>query len=198
MDERISYDRELIRRLLAGDEAAFDELVDEYYPRLYRFAHRRTGGDAQATQDVVQASFATVIPKLSEFRGEAPLFSWLCSFCRYEIQAYWRRTSRQRQREQQDDDSVEVRAAFDSLSRLSDDPESQLLRKRLSEAVRVTLDSLPVRYGNALEWKYLHGLSVADIAARLGMSVKAAESTLTRARVAFRDGFSEMLRRTGP
>jgi RNA polymerase sigma-70 factor (ECF subfamily) len=195
MDERVSYDLELIGRLLDGDEAAFDELVDEYYPRLYRFAYRRTGSDAQATQEVVQASFATIIPKLGEFRGEAPLFSWLCTFCRYEIQAYWRRTSRQRHREQLVDDSLEVRAAFDSLGRLGDDPESQLVRKRLSEAVRWTLDSLPVRYGNALEWKYLHGLSVADIASRLGMSAKAAESTLTRARTAFRDGFSELLRR---
>lgn len=194
MDERVSHDLELIGRLLDGDEAAFDELVDEYYPRLYRFAYRRTG-DPQATQEVVQASFATIIPKLGEFRGEAPLFSWLCTFCRYEIQAYWRRTSRQRHREQLVDDSLEVRAAFDSLGRLGDDPESQLVRKRLSEAVRRTLDSLPVRYGNALEWKYLHGLSVADIAGRLGMSAKAAESTLTRARAAFRDGFSELLRR---
>lgn len=195
MDERISYDLELIGRLLDGDEAAFDELVDEYYPRLYRFAHRRTGSDTQATQEVVQASFATIIPKLGEFRGEAPLFSWLCTFCRYEIQAYWRRTSRQRHREELVEDSLEVRAAFDSLGRLGDDPESQLVTKRLSEAVRRTLDSLPVRYGNALEWKYLHGLSVADIAGRLGMSAKAAESTLTRARAAFRDGFSELLRR---
>ncbi|MGH9459033.1 MAG: RNA polymerase sigma factor [Thermoanaerobaculia bacterium] len=195
MDERISYDLALIARLVEGDEPAFDELIDEYYPRLYRFAHRRTGGDSHATQEVVQASFAAAIPKLGEFRGEASLFSWLCTVCRYEINAYWRRTSRQRQYERLIDDSVEVRAAFDSLERLGEDPESQLVRKRLAEAVRVTLDALPVRYGNALEWKYLQGLTVADVAARLGTSVKAAESTLTRAREAFRDGFSELLRK---
>ena len=50
--------------MLRGDEAAFDTFVDEYYPRLYRFAYRRMGGDQEAAQDVVQSTFATLIPKI--------------------------------------------------------------------------------------------------------------------------------------
>ena len=56
--------------------------------------------------------------------------------------------------------------------------------------VWAVLDHLPVRYGNALQWKYIQGLSVREIASRLGASPKAAESLLTRARQAFRDGFA--------
>jgi DNA-directed RNA polymerase specialized sigma24 family protein len=41
-----------------------------------------------------------------------------------------------------------------------------------------------------LEWKYIHELSVQEIAERLGVGYKAAESLLTRARAAFREGFS--------
>jgi len=36
-------------------------------------------------------------------------------------------------------------------------------------ALRVALDHLPQRYGNALEWKYLEGLSVKEIAQRMEM-----------------------------
>jgi DNA-directed RNA polymerase specialized sigma24 family protein len=57
----------------------------------------------------------------------------------------------------------------------------------------VALDHLSPHYGEegqALEWKYLDGLSVKEIAARLRLAPKAAESLLTRARRAFRDGFS--------
>ena len=54
------------------------------------------------------------------------------------------------------------------------------------------LDGLPARYGDALEWKYVEGLPVVEIAARLAVSPKAAESLLTRAREAFRDAFATL------
>jgi RNA polymerase sigma-70 factor (ECF subfamily) len=56
----------------------------------------------------------------------------------------------------------------------------------------VTLDCLPPWYGDALEWKYIHGLSVKEIAERLNLGSKAAESLLTRARKAFREGFAAL------
>jgi RNA polymerase sigma-70 factor (ECF subfamily) len=56
----------------------------------------------------------------------------------------------------------------------------------------MALDDLPDRYGDVLEWKYLHGLSVNEIAGRLGLTAKAAESMLTRARAAFREGFNTL------
>ena len=75
----------------------------------------------------------------------------------------------------------------------ADDPETGFERQELSRLVQVTLDHLPRRYGDALEWKYLDGLPVEEIASRLGVGYKAAESLLARARQAFREGFaSEM------
>jgi DNA-directed RNA polymerase specialized sigma24 family protein len=58
--------------------------------------------------------------------------------------------------------------------------------------VHLVLDALPAHYANALEWKYLEELSVAEIAGRLGLGEKAAESLLTRARAAFRDAFTTL------
>ena len=59
---------------------------------------------------------------------------------------------------------------------------------------QVALDQLPQHYGNALEWKYLEGLPVKEIASRLKLSPKAAESLLTRAREAFRECFTSLTR----
>ena len=53
--------------------------------------------------------------------------------------------------------------------------------------IQATLDYLPSHYGNVLEWKYIEDNSVAEIAARLDIAPKAAESLLTRARKAFRE-----------
>jgi DNA-directed RNA polymerase specialized sigma24 family protein len=56
--------------------------------------------------------------------------------------------------------------------------------------VHGALDQLPTRYGNALEWKYVEGASVREIAGRLQLGAKATESLLTRARAAFREVFN--------
>jgi RNA polymerase sigma-70 factor (ECF subfamily) len=188
-----NHDRRLVATILKGDEQAFETFVDEYYPRLYRFAYPRVGYDPEVTQDVVQGTFSKVIPKLAYYRGEAALFSWLCSFCRYEIAAHWRGKAKRAPEVELTEDAPQVRAALESLAMTEDGPGAQLERRELARLVRVALDSLPVRYGNALEWKYLRDCSVRQIADRLGLSPKAAESLLTRARQAFRDGFAELV-----
>jgi RNA polymerase sigma-70 factor (ECF subfamily) len=186
------HDRTLVRRLLDGDADAFDTFVDEYYPRLYRFAYPRVGRDPDCAQDVVQGTFQKVIPKLATYRGEAPLFSWLCTFCRHEISALWRDRSRREPESDLVEDAPHVRAALESLAMAEDGPADLAARRELARLVRVALDHLPLRYGAVLEWKYLDEVSVREIAGRLGISEKAAESTLTRARGAFRDGFAEL------
>jgi RNA polymerase sigma factor (sigma-70 family) len=91
------------------------------------------------------------------------------------------------------EDSAEVRGALESLWVLTGEgPEDALRQEEVARLVHVALDRLPGRYGDALEWKYIDGLSVRQIAERLGLSAKAAESLLTRARAAFRDGFSTL------
>lgn len=190
-------DRRLIDRLLRGDEAAFSTFVDEYYPRLYRFAYRRLRGDADAAQDVVQGTFERVIPALGSYRGEAALFTWLCTFCRHEIAAFLKKRHPLVAYETElNEEAPEVRAALESLAAAADGPENELQRKELARIVRVALDHLPPHYDHALEWKYLQGISVNEIAERLGLTPKAAESLLTRARQAFRDAFGELAGRT--
>jgi len=182
-------DQELVRRMLAGEEAAFEGFFDRYFPGLYRFALPRLGYDPDAAEDVVQATLCRVMAKLRTYRGEAALFTWLCTFCRHEISAHYRRLGRG-PTVTLVEDAPEVRAALESLaSSHADRPEETLHRKEIARLVQATLDALPGRYGDALEWKYIHGLSVKEIGERLGVGPKAAESLLTRARVAFRDGF---------
>ena len=190
MRETYSEDRKLVRRLVGGDERAFDAFVDEYFPRLYRFAYSRVGGDREAAEDVVQTTFMNVIRKIGTYRGEAALFTWLCTFCRYEIAAFWRRRGKRMAEVKLVEDSPAIRAAVETLGAFSEGNIARFERDELARLVWAVLDHLPVRYGNALQWKYIHGLSVREIAARSETSPKAVESLLTRARQAFRDGFS--------
>jgi RNA polymerase sigma-70 factor (ECF subfamily) len=190
-----SSDLLLARRVLRGDGAAFDEFFRGHFPGLMRFAQSRLGGDGEAAEEVVQATLCAAVAKLGTYRGEAALFTWLCTFCRHEIGNWLRRRGRDGERVELVEDRPEIAAALESLSTsLEGDPERSLGRAETARLVHVTLDRLPGSYASALEWKYVEGISVAEIAARLSLTTKAAESLLTRAREAFRDGFKEINR----
>ena len=84
-------DRQLTQLLLGGDGAAFQQFFDAYFPRLYRFILRRTDDDAETARDVAQAALIKGVRHLDKYRGEASLFTWLCTFCRHEISDFWER-----------------------------------------------------------------------------------------------------------
>src|ERR1051325_9591365 len=181
-------ERELVRRMLGGDEGAFDEFFADYFPRLFRFAVLRVR-DPDAAEDLVQNSLISAVRNLGSWRGEATLFTWLCTICRREISAWEKRTSRRVLVSLAEDDPG-VRAALDSIGAAAEAPDAGLKRADTGRIVQLVLDHLPPRYSRALEWKYLEEMSVDDIAVRLQCTPKAAESLLTRARDAFRDGFA--------
>lgn len=183
-------DLALARRLLAGDELAFEEFFADYFPRLYRFALVRLGGNADAAEEVAQAVLIRGVAKLHTYRGDAAMFTWLCTLCRREIAGWLAHVGRTAEISLVDDEP-RTRAALEALAASAGhDPETELQRQELSRLVQATLDHLPGRYGDVLEWKYIQELSVDEIAGRLGVRYKAAESLLTRARESFRDGFS--------
>ncbi len=205
MHETAESDRDLVRRILAGDQAAFRRLFDGYFPRLYRFALVRLGGDHDAAEDVVQLTFCKAIERLDGYRGEAALYTWFCQICRNTLIDWCRARNRDDRAVVPLDDEPGIRALLDSLAApAAEQPELLHWRGELAHLVQVTVDSLPERYGQALEWKYVDGLSVAEIAARLGVGEKAAESLLTRSREAFRTvigdvaSITELLRRPQP
>jgi len=187
-------DRDLARRVLAGEERAFDEFFEGHFPGLYRFALTRLNHDQDAAEEVAQATVCKGITKLGTYRGEAALFTWLCTFCRHEISAWYRRNKVRARHVDLIEDIPEVRAGLESSAAMIDDPDQAFDRAEIGRLVQVALDQLPSHYGNALEWKYLEELPVKEIASRLDLSPKAAESLLTRAREAFRDCFTTLTR----
>ncbi len=195
--DQIREDRTFVRRLLDGDEAAYERLFEDYFGGLYRFALTRLDFDEALAQEVVQATMLKAIDKLDTYRGEAALFSWLCSVCRREITAYFRRQRRSPVEVELIENTPEIRAVLDALAAGTAGPEDALRQKEVTRLVHLTLDHLPPRYGRALEWKYFDGLSVKEIAERLGVTPKAAESVMSRARESFRTGFGALNRGLG-
>lgn len=189
----LSDDKRLAERMLNGDQRAFDEFFNGYFDRLYRFALVRVNHDEDMAEDVVQQTLCRAVEKISQFRGDSALFTWLCRICRNIIVDTFRSADRIRGQAIPFEDSDEIRLALESLSAMNaNDPHQDAVNQQIKRLVRVVLDYLPRRYGQVLEWKYIEGYSVKEIAAYLGVAPKAAESTLTRARTAFKEGFAAL------
>lgn len=184
-------DRRLVERLLTGEQAAFNEFFAQYFGRLYRFAQTRLQNE-DAAGEVVQETLCRALRNLQSFRGEAALFTWLCQICRSQLSDYFERQARHAKRFVPVEDDPSIQAALDSLEVPGGDPADISQRNEVLRWVQVVLDRLPANYGNALEWKYIEGISVEEISQRLGIAHAAAQSLLQRARLAFREMFEEL------
>lgn len=183
----------IAKTILRGDEVAFRKLFDEYFPRLYRFALARCDGNQDAAQEAVQHTFCKAIERLDTYRGEASLYAWFCQICRNTIIDSARSRARIGPHITLLEEDGAVRAILDTLQAPTQTQPQQLAaRADVVRLIQATMDNLPERYGDVLEWKYIDGLSVKEIAQLLGVGSKAAESTLTRARHAFKNAVTEI------
>jgi RNA polymerase sigma-70 factor (ECF subfamily) len=174
----------LAQELIQGDERAFEVFFNDYFPRLYRFAVNRLESDEDAVKDIVQTTLMNAMRGISTYRGEASMFTWLCQICRNEINGHFRRLARSVPVVPQDDDAI--RPILEALEAEEEgDPDAQLESIRIKRLIQEVLDCLPPKYGNALEWKYIEGFSVREIAGRLETTELATQSILARARTAF-------------
>jgi RNA polymerase sigma-70 factor (ECF subfamily) len=186
-------DWSLSRRILRGDEDAFRSLFDRVFPRLYRFALARLDGNPDQALEIVQLTFCKAFERLDSYRGESSLYGWFCQICRNTIADLGRGRQREHRYVAVAEEDPTIEAILESLAApATDEPECRVWRSELIRLIQAALDCLPGHYGDVLEWKYVDELSVKEIAERLAIGPKAAESYLTRARGAFREAITEI------
>lgn len=188
MTEHSADESELIAALRRGETGAWAELCDRYGGALYRYAFHRTGGEAAWAEDIRQETLLAAADAIRSFRGDAPLFGWLCSIARRKAADELRRRGRLADPLPDDDPSEEAweRMERDPL------PEALLESVELRAMVVRALWSLPAEYRRLLTERYADGVDVDTLARRTGRSYKATESMLSRARAALRGKLNEV------
>jgi RNA polymerase sigma-70 factor (ECF subfamily) len=182
--------------IVAGDREAAESFFRRHLGALYEFVHYRVGGHRPTAEDLVQDTFLTALERLAAFDGRSSLHTWLCGIAKNKIRT-WRRQRRPMAMEDvlaEADPEIEA-----SLMAIDSEPlpDEVLAREETKELVGATLSSLPPDYREALVQKYVEDLSTPEIASRTGQHVKAAESTLHRARLAFGRVFTLLVKKRG-
>ena len=184
-------DRQLIRRLQAGDEEAVRELADRYSHRIFQMAlrHMKNREDAEeVTQDVL----LKVYRKIDKFRGDAALSSWIyritfnTAMSRLRTHRAERSAELERDRTLARNQDTNDRPAARQPADWSNMPDEELLRRQLREALADALPQLPEIYRTPVVLRDIEGLSTEEASTRLRVKDQTLKSRLHRGRVMLR------------
>ncbi len=174
-------DVELLYGARRGDAEAWRTLYARYLPFVWRQAHALLG-DSHAAEDVTSEVMLALLRNIDNLESEVPkLGGWLRTVVRCKAADHQRALIRARAKMAI---AATLLTADNSDSKLA--PSAPLEVGETKSRVHLALDSLPERQRIVLEWKYLDGLSVKEMAERLGETEKAVESVLYRGRREFR------------
>lgn len=167
MSER--SDEELVAGWVAGDRAAFDELVRRYSRRVYGICFRYFG-DAADAEDAAQDAFVALLRRAHTFAGTAAFSTWMYRVAVNACNDLARKRTR-RPRTVQD------------VSALADDvagTEDLLGRREDAMVLREALAQLDPETRQAVVLHDVQGLPYQDIADRLGMNLGTVKSRIHR------------------
>jgi len=186
LPERAPTDEELIARVLAGDETAYETIVARYGDYVYTIAVRIVGNDEDA-EDVAQEAFVRAYRALPGFRGDSKFSSWL-----YRIATNRALTHLKRRRRRVVtvglDAGPRVEAGASEVGRGSErGPDRLVLDDEFRREVRAAVLELPERYRVVVTLFYLEEKSYKEVAAILGIPMGTLKTHLHRARALLRD-----------
>jgi RNA polymerase sigma-70 factor (ECF subfamily) len=173
----------LISRIQAGDREALAILYERYLPSIWRYVYSRLRGNEAASRDVVSETFLAAIQGIGRLDAASThVAGWLSGIARHKLVDHWRRSTPQ------------IGMQDPDLSMQEADPVAMMDASDTRQAVGKAMESMDDLERVVLEWKYLEGLTVREMAERLGRTEKATEGILYRARLAFRTHYQKATR----
>ena len=154
-----------------GDEEAFNELYDQYYPIIHRRVWHLV--PASEVDDVTQEVFFSAIRSLKNFRGESQFSTWLYTLTSRQVANYYRKQERTPQ--QTDKDFEEYADSFPGSFGVSDGHVDEFI------LIRNGLVTLPKEYQWVIFLRLIEGYKFREIAEILEKSLDASKSLFRRA-----------------
>jgi RNA polymerase sigma-70 factor (ECF subfamily) len=172
----------LIQKLRAGEPRAVAEWYQEYFPRMVRFFGSKVSNEQDA-EELSQEVFIKCLRQLPLFRGQSQLWTWMQAIARHEAADYYRRKYAKKALRALPLGEMVVEVVGEAVARQQQDGAAA------STAVETALGQLAKNSREVLMLKYVDDKSVKVIAQELGLTAKAVESLLFRARHEFRQAY---------
>jgi len=181
--ELIEY--RIVKRAQKGDRLAFGELVELYKDKLYNLGYRMMGNPQEA-EDVAQEAFLRAFKNLSKYDPKHKFSTWI-----YRIAT---NLCIDRMRKKKADysldaeiDGIEGGDMYTRLASSERTPEEEVVRAETHGEVQRAIEALPDNYRAAVILKYMHDMSLQEIADILEVPVSTVKTRIHRGREALRN-----------
>jgi RNA polymerase sigma-70 factor (ECF subfamily) len=166
----------LIERCLRGDQQAWEQIVRQYWRRVFNVAYKFVGRHDEA-EDLTQDVFLKVFKSLATFDRRANFQTWLVSVSRNLCIDHYRSVRKERETIDRD-----VNAA--DLSPVSVEVSAHVVLERsdLAQELRRALQQLPETLRTAVVMRDIQELSYQEIADRLHLPEGTVKSRINRGR----------------
>ncbi len=182
-------DEDLIRAAVAGDAAAFRELLERYKKRAFGVAIGIVG-DPDEAQDVVQDAFIKAYYNLKEFRFGSNFYTWFYRLLVNQAIDRWRKTSRAAAVPLEEKWLSEESSPPDTVA-FPRTPEELMGNRELTEALDRAIGALPEYHRAVIVLREVDGLAYEEIAKVMKCSVGTVMSRLHYARAKLKDALKE-------
>ena len=173
-------DAELVKRVQAGDKAAFDILVQKYQHKVVNLVNRFVS-DQTECYDIAQDAFIKAYRAIGKFRGDSQFYTWL-----YRIAANTAKNHLASRARKSPGYSIDVDDAehFEGESGLKEytTPENLLLTSEIEKTVFQAIEELPEDLKSAITLREIEGLSYEEIAEVMDCPIGTVRSRIFRAR----------------
>ncbi len=157
----------LVQLAKNGDEAAFGELMQAYYTRVYGLLNGIVRHEDDA-RDLSQHVWVKVWHKLDSFKGDSDFYTWLYRVATFAGLDFVRK--RKRQREVELSEALEPNRDADSVlpPSLTSRPDSAAQTAEIQTVFERALETLSPEHRTALMLREVEGLSYDEIAVATG------------------------------
>lgn len=153
----------IVKRVQAGDVAAFDGLIRKYRERLFGVVYNLTA-NREDTADLVQDAFIKAFQSINRFQGQSSFFTWLYKIAVNTTLSHLRknkmRTFFSLEKIQEDEPTSEILKQLTDKTGADRDTYLRELQEKLNEA----LQKLSIKHRTVITLFEIDGLSHGEIA----------------------------------
>lgn len=159
---------------------SFEVVYRELLLPVTKFVFKKMGSKPDVAEEIISETFTAAWKGYNTFKHKSSYFTWLCRISLNKMADYYH--------DQVNSNSRIVVPLIDSLTQIDDEnlsPEETLALCELKKSVNDCLDSLPPEKRKLLWFRYWRDMSYKEIGKILGVSERAVEGKLYRARSQF-------------